>query len=89
MTATLTLNRRSFLRVGALAGGGFILASYLDPIEAFAQRGRGNQPPLDPNAFVSIDRNGIVTIVAKNPEIGQGVNHMQPMLIAEELEVEW
>lgn len=88
MTATLTLNRRSFLKVSALAGGGFVLASYLEPIEALAQ-GRGQQAPLDPNAFVSIDRNGIVTIVAKNPEIGQGVKQMLPMLIAEELDVEW
>lgn len=88
MTATLTLDRRSFLRVTALAGGGFMLASYFEPLHAFAQ-GRGNQPPLDPNAFVSIDTNGIATIVAKNPEIGQGVKVMLPMLIAEELDVEW
>ena len=88
MSAGLTLDRRSFLRVSALAGGGFMLAGYLDPLEAFAQ-GRGNAPPLDPNAFVSIDTAGIVTIVAKNPEIGQGVKVMLPMLVAEELDVEW
>ena len=86
---TLTLDRRSFLRVTALAGGGFMLASYFDPIaEAFEQQ--GNRPaPLDPNAFVSIDNNGIATITAKNPEIGQGVKLMLPMMIAEELDVDW
>jgi isoquinoline 1-oxidoreductase beta subunit len=83
------LDRRSFLRVTALAGGGFMLASYIEPLSVFAQ-GRGNQaPPLDPNAFVSIDANGIATIVAKNPEIGQGVKVMLPMMIAEELDVDW
>jgi isoquinoline 1-oxidoreductase beta subunit len=88
MSATLTLDRRSFLKVSALAGGGFMLASYLEPLDVFAQ-GRGNAAPLDPNAFVSIDANGIVTITAKNPEIGQGVKVMLPMLIAEELDADW
>jgi isoquinoline 1-oxidoreductase beta subunit len=89
MTPTLTLDRRSFLRVTALAGGGFMLASYFEPIDLLAQGGRGNAAPLDPNAFVSIDANGIATIVAKNPEIGQGVKVMLPMLIAEELDIDW
>jgi isoquinoline 1-oxidoreductase beta subunit len=88
MSAILTLDRRDFLRVTALAGGGFMLATYLGPLDLFAQ-GRGNAAPLDPNAFVSIDANGIVTVIAKNPEIGQGVKVMLPMLIAEELDVEW
>ena len=85
---TVTLNRRSFLRATALAGGGFMLGSYLEPLQLLAQR-RGNAPRLHPNAFVSIDANGIATIIAKNPEIGQGVKVMLPMLIAEELDVEW
>jgi isoquinoline 1-oxidoreductase beta subunit len=89
VSPTITLDRRSFLRVTALAGGGFMLASYLEPLQVFAQGGRGNAAPLDPNAFVSIDANGIATILAKNPEIGQGVKVMLPMMIAEELDVEW
>ena len=88
MSTTLTLDRRSFLRVSALAGGGFVLATYFEPLDVFAQ-GRGNQAPLDPNAFVSIDTDGIATIIAKNPEIGQGVKVMLPMMIAEELDVAW
>jgi isoquinoline 1-oxidoreductase beta subunit len=88
MSTTLTLDRRNFLRVTALAGGGFMLSTYLEPLDIFAQ-GRGNQAPLDPNAFVSIDTSGIATIVAKNPEIGQGVKVMLPMKIAEELDVAW
>jgi len=88
---TRTIGRRSFLRVTAITGGGMLLSAYIDPIEkAVAQAPQG--PPaavLTPNAFVRISPEGIVTIIAKNPEVGQGIRTMLPMLIAEELDVDW
>jgi isoquinoline 1-oxidoreductase subunit beta len=87
----LVMERRAFLRVTALAGGGMLLALYAEPMAkalSVAQRG---QPPvtLSPNAFIRIAPDGTVTLMAKNPEIGQGVKTMLPMLIAEELDVDW
>ena len=89
--STLTVNRRSFLRASAIAGGGLMIAAYFDPSDLFAQGRQGGTPPppLVPNAFVTIHPDGRVTIVGKNPEIGQGVKTMLPMLIAEELDVDW
>jgi isoquinoline 1-oxidoreductase beta subunit len=87
MTTTI-IDRRSFLRVSALAGGGLMLATYVDPVaHAFGLNAEAAEPML--NAFITITPDGLVTIKAKNPEIGQGVKTSMPMLIAEELDVEW
>ena len=87
---TMTLNRRAFLRFTALAGGGLMVATYLDPIaEILAQGPPGPRPVFAPSAFVKVSADNVVTIIAKNPEIGQGVKTSLPMLIAEELEVPW
>ena len=84
--ATFDPTRRSFLRASVLAGGGVLLAWYADDLFA------GGQPPgppranLVPKSFVKVAPDGRVTIMAKNPEIGQGIKTMLPMLIAEELD---
>ena len=85
---TTSATRRDFLRVSAIAGGGILFASYVDTLEAATAWTR---VPVDftPNAFIKIAPDGIVTIIAKNPEIGQGVKTMLPMIIADELDVEW
>lgn len=81
------INRRSFLQIFALAGGGFGLGLYA-PWWAAAQ-GPPKQADLKPQAFIKIAPDGIVTIKARGPEIGQGIKTMLPMLIAEELDVAW
>jgi isoquinoline 1-oxidoreductase subunit beta len=86
----LIVNRRSFLRVSALAGGGLLLGFRLDRGgEAVAETLTAAPAVFEPNAFIRITPDGAVTIVSKNPEVGQGVKTMLPMLVAEELEVDW
>ncbi|MSO82000.1 MAG: xanthine dehydrogenase family protein molybdopterin-binding subunit [Acidobacteria bacterium] len=87
---TMLLNRRAFLRVTALAGGGMLVATYLDPLTGVLAQGP-QAPPVGfaPNAFIKITADNVVTIISKNPEIGQGIKTALPMLIAEELEVPW
>lgn len=82
----MRINRRSFLQLSALAGGGLALSLYESPW-AVAQ---GQRPPeLSPRAFIHIAGDGTITIMARGPEIGQGVKTMLPMLIAEELDADW
>src|SRR5688572_10181769 len=87
MLKTATLSRRSLLKVSAIAGGGLMLTAAL-PMVARAATAAGASPATL-NAYVSITPDNIVTIVGKNPEIGQGIKTMLPMLIADELDADW
>jgi isoquinoline 1-oxidoreductase beta subunit len=87
---TKQVNRRQFLQVSALAGGGVLIATSFEPLgrlDALAATSQG--AGFEPNAYIKLMPDGFVTIIAKNPEIGQGVKTMLPMLIAEELDVDW
>jgi isoquinoline 1-oxidoreductase beta subunit len=83
----MRIDRRSFLQLSALAGGGLALNLYHSPL-ALAQ-GPGAPPDLTPQAFIHIAPDGITTIMARASESGQGMRNMLPMLIAEELDVDW
>lgn len=79
-------DRRAFLKVSALAGGGLLVAMHVEPAFAQLPFPQGNPQTL---AFFKINADGTVVIMAKNPETGQGVKTMLPMLVAEELDVDW
>lgn len=78
--------RRAFLKIGAAVGGGLMLG-LMSPIAGAARAAAEAGAEL--NGYVRIAPDGIATIMAKNPEIGQGIKTMLPMLIAEELDIAW
>src|SRR5258708_3972303 len=80
-------SRRAFLRASVAVGGGLLLDFSLPGV--LGARENSAQPWSTLNAFVQISNDGAVTITSKNPEIGQGIKTMLPMLIAEELDVDW
>ena len=106
---TTSIERRSFLQVFAIGGGGVMLGLYPKPASAqtptkpqvpaasektAVRQTRENQVrppevPLKPSAFIQVAADGTVTIMAKGPEVGQGVKTMLPMIIADELDVDW
>ena len=88
-------NRRSFLKASVLGGGGMMLGfSWLVSCEADVadtvepSKGLPNEW-FNINAFLKIGDNGLVTIMSPNPEIGQNVKTSMPMIVAEELDVDW
>lgn len=87
MEGQAKLNRRNFIRISAFTGGGLVLGFnyFLSSCTSTQNSGQA----FDLNAFVRIDTNGKVTIMNPNPEIGQGVKTALPMLVAEELDVDW
>jgi isoquinoline 1-oxidoreductase subunit beta len=88
--ATQRLPRRSFLRLSGIAGGGLLVAAYLEPFAGIlAQTPGGPAAGFVASAFVRFMPDGSVTIMAKNPEVGQGVKTELPMIIAEELDLDW
>lgn len=84
----VAVGRREFLKVSALAGGGLAVGSWFEFLSPDAAAGEGRRAFIA-NAHVTIAPDGRVTLVAQNPEIGQGIKTMLPMLIAEELDVDW
>jgi isoquinoline 1-oxidoreductase beta subunit len=83
------VNRRSFIKVSSLVSGGLVLGfswgSCTRPEEIVSMP----KEWFDLNGFLKIGDNGLVTIMSPNPEIGQNVKTSMPMIIAEELDVDW
>jgi isoquinoline 1-oxidoreductase beta subunit len=80
-------SRRAFLRASVAVGGGLLLDFSLPGVLGARENSAQSWSTL--NAFVQVSNDGVVTITSKNPEIGQGIKTMLPMLIAEELDVDW
>ncbi|MCH7933685.1 MAG: xanthine dehydrogenase family protein molybdopterin-binding subunit, partial [Gemmatimonadetes bacterium] len=81
------LSRRTFVKIGVVAGGGLTLGVSYRVIS-------GPGDPLTdatfaPNAFLRIDTDGSITVMVGRSEMGQGVATALPQLLAEELDVPW
>jgi CO/xanthine dehydrogenase Mo-binding subunit len=83
--------RRSFLKASTLSGGGMMLGfSWLASCQPTAQNVvRMPEEWFDINAYLKIGDNGLVTIMSPNPEGGQNIKTSMPMIVAEELDVDW
>jgi isoquinoline 1-oxidoreductase beta subunit len=87
------IDRRTVLKASLLAGGGLALDILIRvPVWATEPTGAGNGGAgsvAELSAYISVAPDGVVTIVSKNPEIGQGVKTSLPMMVADELDCDW
>jgi len=82
-------SRRDFVKTSAVAGGGLALGFYLPGRMGSAQADGGGGSYAMPNAWVKVGNDNQVTILVARSEMGQGVATSMPMLVAEELEVDF
>lgn len=85
------IDRRSFLKVSTLAGGGMMLSfSWLAGCKP-SQEEMLTMPKewFEINSYIKIGENGAVTLFNPNPEFGSNVKTSLPMILAEELDVDW
>ena len=84
------LSRRGFIKVAGGAAGGLVLGLSMGaPGEAQAQSAGPPPRPFAPAAFVRIAPDGRITLISKNPEIGQGIKTGFGVILAEELDAKW
>lgn len=87
-----SIDRRSFLKSSALAGGGFIIS--FSWLSEFALTNKVNELDVadqwyEINGYIKITPDNVIKILNPNPEFGQNVMTSLPMMVAEELEVDW
>jgi isoquinoline 1-oxidoreductase beta subunit len=80
-----TLDRRTFVKLTASASGALVAGVYLQ--SCGSERVPATIHEFSP--LIKIDTDGWVTLIAKNPEIGQGIKTALPMIMAEELGADW
>ncbi|MDT0678695.1 xanthine dehydrogenase family protein molybdopterin-binding subunit [Autumnicola musiva] len=86
-----SISRRSFLKTTALAGGGMMIGFNWLLYSKSKQISAEDIPEewFNLNAYLKIAEDGTITIMAPNPEFGQNVKTSLPMIVADELDVDW
>src|SRR5918994_2331729 len=84
-TLDTSISRRSLMQGGAALTFAFSFGGAADAfVDVNTQAATGKL-----NAYVAITPDGTITILTPAPEMGQGVNTVLPLIIAEELDADW
>ncbi len=87
------VNRRDFIKTSALASGSLFIGfnwmgcksdqAVVEVLKAMPKEW------FTFDAYIKIGETGLITIFSQNPEIGQNIKTSMPMIVAEELDVDW
>jgi isoquinoline 1-oxidoreductase beta subunit len=90
MANASVVNRRDFLKTGAAGGVALVIGFHLSP-SAFADQAQEQEkkPPNPLDAWVRITPDNRVTLILDKSEMGQGIMTALPMILAEELCLDW
>ena len=83
----LAIDRRGFLKLTGVTGGGLVLASVLPSV--LAEEIPSLVGSVELNAYVHISEDGTIAIYSGSPEMGQGIKTSLPMIVAEEMGASW
>ncbi|MFY7793738.1 MAG: molybdopterin cofactor-binding domain-containing protein [Chitinophagaceae bacterium] len=85
------MDRRKFLKVSSWAGGGMMISFDWFAGQIIAQGSSASLPQTwsELNSYIRIANDGAVTLLSPNPEFGSNVITSMPMILAEELDVDW
>jgi len=89
MAEKTDINRRDFLKIASAAGTGLAIGFYLPFKNKILAADSASGIPFSPNAWITVRPDNIVTIAVDESEMGQGVWTALPMIIAEEMELDW
>ena len=86
-----SIDRRSFLKSSAIAGGGLMISfTWLSSFRYTDKPGDTDpQQWNEINGYIKITQDNTIKILNPNPEFGQNVMTSLPMIVAEELDVDW
>jgi CO/xanthine dehydrogenase Mo-binding subunit len=83
------VDRRRFLQLTGMVGGGLILGVGLEGCNGTPQSANGADGAFEPNAFVQIGEDGQITIWVSKSELGQGSRTGLSAIVADEMDADW
>ena len=87
MNKKYSINRRDFIKYSGLTTAGLAFGLYISTAEKLIAQ--SSKTFFNPNIWLQIDKDGIVTITMHRSEMGQKIWTALPMIVAEELEADW